>query len=237
MAYKLGIFHLTAQNSNSTQCPYIPVSHALIWLMHGSWNGLMVSDASSSAEKNETNAGEEIRDKEVPAKQQWSQLLLTCACLMMLELSMTYLSYTAITGNKRQNLQKPHLQSLCKQQWGLTHVPGMTRRDSFCRWQSLAIWAKYHHLEPHRRRKNFDYPNSQMQKNGIRKKEAWNYKLEHNPTNYQLCGSYSHRRERAIPKSLHWSQLWKGKSNIAILQFTGMLADKSFCGFILIFKE
>jgi hypothetical protein len=26
---------------------------------------------------------------------------------MMLELSMTYLSYTAITGNKRQNLQKP----------------------------------------------------------------------------------------------------------------------------------
>jgi hypothetical protein len=38
--------------------------------MHGSWNGLMVSDASSSAEKHETNAGEEVRDKEVPAKQQ-----------------------------------------------------------------------------------------------------------------------------------------------------------------------
>jgi hypothetical protein len=94
-----------------------------------------------------------------------------------------------------------------------------------------------YYLEPHRRRKNFDYPNSQMQKNGIRKKEAWNHKLEHNPTTYQNCGSYSHRRERAISKSLHWSQLWKGKTNIAILQFTGMLADKSFCGFILIFKE
>jgi hypothetical protein len=63
-----------------------------------------VSDASSSAEKHETNAGEEVRDKEVPAKQQWSQLLLTGACLMMLELSMTYLSYTAITGNKMQKL-------------------------------------------------------------------------------------------------------------------------------------
>jgi hypothetical protein len=47
----------------------------------------MVSDASSSAEKHETNAGEEVRDKGLPspAKQQWSQLLLTCACLMMLE--------------------------------------------------------------------------------------------------------------------------------------------------------
>jgi hypothetical protein len=70
LAYEFGIFHLTAQNSDSTQCPYIPVSHALISLIHGSWNGLMVSDASSSAEKHETNAGEEVRDKEVPAKQQ-----------------------------------------------------------------------------------------------------------------------------------------------------------------------
>jgi hypothetical protein len=38
--------------------------------MYGSWNGLMESDASSSAAKHETNAGEEVREMEVPAKQQ-----------------------------------------------------------------------------------------------------------------------------------------------------------------------